>query len=43
MTRMQTKMPTAGMSRMKRKFLKSKIRWVLVMELPPITRAAHVD
>jgi len=40
---MHTIIPTAGMTKIKRKFLKSKIRLGLVIEFPPITNAAHVD
>lgn len=42
-TIMHTIIPAAGMRRMKRKFLKSNTSWRLVIELPPITKAAHVD
>ncbi len=42
-TKMQTKIPTAGMARMKRKFLKSKTMLRFVTEFPPMTKAAHVD
>lgn len=42
-TNMQTRRPTAGMAKMNKKFLKSKMKVNVVIELPPMTSAAHVD
>lgn len=39
----QTIIPTAGIMRINRKFWNSKILFVEQTELPPITKAAHVD
>ncbi len=42
-TRMQTTIPQAGISKMYKKKLNYKTPLMFVIEFPPITRAAHVD